>query len=95
MHFVAGADLLVHDAMYTQEEYAAHVRWGHSYVTEVVRLAQEAGVRRLALFHHHPARTDTALEQLLELCKREAGLTGVSGGPDVFMAAEGTTLAVG
>ncbi len=94
MKFVGGADLLVHDAMYTQEEYATHVRWGHSYVTEVVRLAQEAEVRRVALFHHHPSRSDAALELLLEQCRRDAGLVGVSGGPHVFMAAEGTTLTV-
>lgn len=94
VQFVDGADVLVHDAMYTQEEYAAHVGWGHSHVVEVVRLAQESGVRRVALFHHHPARTDAALGQLLEQCRREAGLIGVSGGPDVFMAAEGMTLPV-
>ncbi len=90
--FLAGADLLVHDAMYTQVEYAAHVRWGHSYMLEVVQLAREAGVRRVALFHHHPARTDAALEQLLEQCRHGAGLIGESGGPEVFLAAEGETL---
>jgi phosphoribosyl 1,2-cyclic phosphodiesterase len=87
--FIGGADLLVHDAMYTEAEYPAHIGWGHSHMTEVVRAARDAGVRRLALFHHHPSRMDDALERSLEQCRRDAGPTG---GMEVFLAAEGATL---
>lgn len=91
MSFIEGAALLVHDAMYTEAEYASYVGWGHSHMLEVVRVAEEAGVRTLALFHHHPDRSDDALDECLEQCRRRAT---PGGGLQVRMAAEGDSLTV-
>lgn len=90
MEFISGAALLVHDAMYTEAEYTSYAGWGHSHMEEVVRAAGEAGVRTLALFHHHPDRSDDALDACLEHCRRDVS----SGDVQVLMAAEGDTLTV-
>ena len=67
--FCRGADLLIHDAQYTNEEYS-HVRtWGHSTFSTVIDLAADAQVKRLMLFHHDPDRTDKNLDQLNLKCQ--------------------------
>ncbi len=63
--FVAGADLLFHDAMFTQEEYPAHEGWGHSTFTQTLELAERAGVKQLFFFHHAPERSDAELNHIL------------------------------
>jgi phosphoribosyl 1,2-cyclic phosphodiesterase len=68
-----GADVLLHDGQYTEDQYAARVGWGHSSVGDAVRLAQLAEVGRLVLFHHDPLHSDRDLEQLLEDACRLAG----------------------
>jgi phosphoribosyl 1,2-cyclic phosphodiesterase len=60
-----GADLLIHDAQYSAEEYRAHVGWGHSAFPDVVRFAELAGAKHLVPFHHDPAHTDADLDRLL------------------------------
>ncbi len=60
----AGADLLIHDAQYTPAEYAECVGWGHSTLAHAVGFADLASVRRLLLFHHHPAHTDEDIDRL-------------------------------
>jgi phosphoribosyl 1,2-cyclic phosphodiesterase len=88
--FVSGADLLVHDAMYTPEEAAVRRGWGHSTCAEALELAGAAKVRRLACFHHDPGRTDAELARM-EDALREAG--GRADWPlEAWMAAEGTVL---
>lgn len=89
VEFIGGADLLIHDAMYTPEEYPSHAGWGHSTYVEAVEVAHEAGVKRLALFHHEPERGDDAMDKLVaKAAEHAAGLSG--GGPlEVFGAAEG------
>jgi phosphoribosyl 1,2-cyclic phosphodiesterase len=62
----AGADLLLHDSQYTDEEYEHRLGWGHSSATHAAVFARAAGVRRLALFHHDPMRSDRALEELYD-----------------------------
>lgn len=62
---IAGADLLVHDATYLPAELGRHRGWGHSSYAEAVRLASDAGVGRLLLHHHHPARDDAAIDGML------------------------------
>jgi phosphoribosyl 1,2-cyclic phosphodiesterase len=55
------ADLLVHDTMFTEEEAALRVGWGHSTLEAALALTAVAGVRRLAGFHHSPAHDDATL----------------------------------
>ncbi|MGA1795668.1 MAG: MBL fold metallo-hydrolase, partial [bacterium] len=64
--FIKDADILIHDATYFDEEYTKKVNWGHSCVSQVAKLAHDAGVRRLYLFHQDPDHSDTDLERKLE-----------------------------
>ncbi len=84
--FFSGADLLIHDAQYTQDEYeSSKLGWGHSSVEYAIAAARRANVRRLALFHHEPVRTDSELD---ELSKKYCD-TEYSGNIEVFFAREG------
>jgi phosphoribosyl 1,2-cyclic phosphodiesterase len=56
--FAAGADVLIHDAHYLDDEYPRYVGWGHSCLSEVLKLAAEAKVKRLYLYHHDPYHDD-------------------------------------
>jgi phosphoribosyl 1,2-cyclic phosphodiesterase len=58
------ADVLIHDAQYSEEEYPEHVGWGHSSIEHVVTFAQLAKVKRLLLFHHDPHHSDAELDAL-------------------------------
>ncbi len=90
LEFVSDADLLIHDAMYTEAEYPEHLMWGHSTANQALDLASEAGVKRLWLFHHEPERSDDQLDQLeSEIQERSAALPN---GPQVSMAAEGMEI---
>ncbi|MFB3739128.1 MAG: MBL fold metallo-hydrolase [Candidatus Velamenicoccus archaeovorus] len=84
-----GADLLVHDCQYTEEEYPAHVGWGHSSTAHVADFARMAKVRRLVMFHHDPMHTDEDLERLLARVRELA-----EGGFEVHLAREGMELEV-
>ena len=65
--FFANADLLIHDAQFTWQEYDASKRgWGHSPLEYAIKSARRAQVKRLALFHHDPMRTDAQLDALAE-----------------------------
>jgi len=68
--FVEGADLLVHDAEYRPRDYRQTRTWGHSVYTDALRLALEAGVGRLGLFHHNQERTDEAVDEMVADCRR-------------------------
>ena len=72
IQFLAGADLVIHDAQYTAAEYAERVGWGHSPMEYVVDVAAEAGVKRLALFHHDPAHSDAELDRIVALGQHRA-----------------------
>ncbi|OHD10501.1 MAG: hypothetical protein A2Y41_09245 [Spirochaetes bacterium GWB1_36_13] len=62
VRFYKDADLLVFDAMYTFQEAELHkMDWGHSSANIGVELAIEAGVKKLALFHHEPSNRDQAI----------------------------------
>jgi phosphoribosyl 1,2-cyclic phosphodiesterase len=60
------ADILIYDAQYTPSEYASRRGWGHSTWLEGTRLAVDAGVEKLVLFHHDPERDDDAVRRIQE-----------------------------
>lgn len=60
-----GADLLIHDAQYTAEEFPRRAGFGHSTIEYAVGLAELCRVKRLVLFHHDPRRTDDELDSIL------------------------------
>jgi phosphoribosyl 1,2-cyclic phosphodiesterase len=70
--FVNAADLLIHDGQFTLAEYESGKRgWGHSPMERVIEVAQRAKVKRLALCHHDPNRTDAQIDNLSNrLCSR-------------------------
>lgn len=68
--FVKNADLLIHDATYFDEEYPSRAGWGHSALAEVLKLALEAQVKRLYLFHHDPSHDDEAVERKEAVARR-------------------------
>ena len=72
VEFLAGADLVIHDAQYTLEEYPSKLSWGHSPAELAVDFALAAGVKRLALFHHDPLRDDAAIDRLVERCRQRS-----------------------
>jgi phosphoribosyl 1,2-cyclic phosphodiesterase len=59
-----GADLVVYDATFTEEEIATRESWGHSTWLRGIRLADEAGAKQLCLFHHDPSHDDDFMDAL-------------------------------
>jgi phosphoribosyl 1,2-cyclic phosphodiesterase/CheY-like chemotaxis protein len=90
--FLRGADLVLHDAQYTAKEYPAKIGWGHSPVQYAVRIAQHAGVAKIALTHHDPLRDDKSLDLLVE--NLSAALRSCGSTLEVFAAAEGLSMEV-
>ena len=90
--FVNRADLLIHDAQFTAEEYPAKIGWGHSTVEYVVELSKYAEVKRVALTHHDPFRDDDAIDRLLASIRARLREKGSS--LDVFAAVEGQVVEV-
>ncbi len=88
--FLAGADLLIHDAMYTPEELEQHRGWGHSTFVEAAALATDAGAKRLVLFHHEPEHDDGDLDTILAEARRQAKARG--GSAEILAAQEGMRL---
>lgn len=75
VQFARGTDLLIYDAMYTEDEYlgrsgAPKIGWGHSTWENAVKVAREARVKTLALFHHEPTRTDAELDELVRTVRK-------------------------
>lgn len=93
VEFLAGADLLIHDAQYVAAEYPSKVGWGHSTVECVARSAGEAGVRRLALFHHDQLRDDDAVDRVVEVVRGR--LSTEDPRPQVFGTSEGQVIDLG
>src|SRR5437763_13556843 len=88
--FMKDADLVIHDAQYSEEEYLQRVGWGHSTVEYAVDVAMEAGARRVALFHHDPTHAHAAMEALEARAKARAQAAGSR--MEVFAAREGLEL---
>lgn len=70
LHFAVDADLLVHDAEYTEDQYKITKGWGHSLYTDALHLAMEANVKQFGLFHHNQDRSDAALDHIVDDCSR-------------------------
>jgi phosphoribosyl 1,2-cyclic phosphodiesterase len=83
-----GADLLIHDAQYTEEQYHLCGRrgWGHSTYSTACQVAAEAGVKQLVLFHHDPSHDDRAVGEIEQAAR--------SLFPNTLLAREGMTLKV-
>ena len=90
--FMADADLVIHDAQYTPEEYAGKKNWGHSHFEYVAELAAAAGVRRLALTHHDPTHDDAFIYGVERRAREMAA--GRAADMEIFCAYEGCVVDV-
>ena len=86
-----GADVLLHDAQYSDDEYPHHMGWGHSAIGHVVSFARKCDVERLVLFHHDPYHPDEELETLVAAAR---ALWGEEEGR-VMAAWEGMAMEIG
>lgn len=80
------ADLLIHDAHFTPEELKVKKGWGHSSWEQAIEVAEQAGVKKLALFHHNPYHDDRFLLEMEKECKKRF--------PEAFLAREGAEIKV-
>ncbi|MGB3209213.1 MAG: MBL fold metallo-hydrolase [Desulforhopalus sp.] len=86
--FFSGADLLIYDSQYTDAEYTSRINWGHTTMEYAIAAANRAGVKRLAMFHHDPDRSDDTLDELAKIyCE-----PGKYGETEVFFAREGMEI---
>jgi phosphoribosyl 1,2-cyclic phosphodiesterase len=69
VEFCSGANLLIHDAMYTEDELEKRQGWGHSSYAQALDLALDAGVETLTLFHHDPAHDDATIDRIVADCR--------------------------
>jgi phosphoribosyl 1,2-cyclic phosphodiesterase len=88
--FVEGADLLIFDAQYTDEEYPNKIGWGHSTSSYAADIGVLGRVRQLALFHHDPTHGDTKIDQIVEDTRARAA--AYESDLQVFGAAEGMEI---
>jgi phosphoribosyl 1,2-cyclic phosphodiesterase len=88
----AGADIVFHDAQYTEAEYVDRVGWGHSSVADAVAFGAAVDAQQLVLFHHDPSHTDRHLEDLEAHART---LAGENGCVEPTLAREGMVLEVG
>ncbi len=72
VEFARNADLLIHDAEYSPEQYRITRGWGHSQYTEAMELALDAGVKSFGLFHHNQDRFDEEEDAIVEECREIA-----------------------
>jgi phosphoribosyl 1,2-cyclic phosphodiesterase len=80
----AGVDLLIHDAQFVAQERAVADLYGHATVDDALALAEQCGARRLALFHHSPARPDDDVEAIGQAVIEAGAVRGI----DVMVARE-------
>jgi len=85
---LAGVDVLVHDAQFLEGERPLAVDYGHATVRDSVKLARVCRAGTLVLFHHSPARTDDALDDIA------SWVPALAGDLPVIVAREGLTLDV-
>ena len=84
LDLIAGAEIAIYDATYTDEEFPKFTAWGHSTWQEAVRLARAAKIKQMVVFHHLPGRSDAELDKIGEAAAREL--------PGTVVAREGMTL---
>jgi ribonuclease BN (tRNA processing enzyme) len=90
--YMQGADVVIHEAQYTPDEYPSKRHWGHSTYPYVVELAAAVGVRRLFLTHHDPSHDD---EFVADIEKKARELAGRLGSPlEVCCAYEGCEITI-
>jgi len=70
LKLIEGADLVIYDATYTEEEFPSKIGWGHSTWNEGIKLCREAGAKRLGIFHHDPEHDDVFMDSIAEAANK-------------------------
>ena len=86
-----GADLLIYDTQFTQEEYRDRPHWGHSTPDDAVAVARDAKVGSLVLYHHAPARSDDQQDVILQQYRAVTAADSF----DIHAAYEGLEIVLG
>lgn len=81
---IAGADIVIYDSTYTDEEFQCYRGWGHSTWEEGVRVCEAAGAKRLVIFHHDPGHDDQFMDTIATAAEKRR--------PGTLVAREGATL---
>jgi ribonuclease BN (tRNA processing enzyme) len=90
VNWMRGADVVIHDAQYSPENYERHEGWGHSPYSYPIELAAKAGVPKLYLFHYDPEDDDEHLKRVLLDAKKFIKKKGYS--LECELAREGMTV---
>lgn len=85
------ADIVIHDAQYTPDEYVTKSDWGHCTVRYALEVAHQARAKRIVLFHHDPSHDDDTLDRLAEEAREMADSLAVA---EVITAREGLTISL-
>lgn len=86
-----GVDVLIHDAQYTDADWAAKSHWGHCTAAYALDVATACGAKALVMFHHDPTRSDSQVDALTGEISKVASRRGI----DVVAAAEGMRVTPG
>lgn len=84
LRLIEGADAVVYDSTYGDEEYHRYRGWGHSTWQEALRLADQAAVKRMILFHHDPGHDDEKMDAVAAAAEKAR--------PGTLVAREGMEL---
>ena len=88
--FLSQADLVIHDAQYTEDEYPSKLSWGHSTAQYAAQAAMEAGAQQLVLFHYEPTHDDAII--LLQEATTQAYVAAERSQMQVVAAVEGMEI---
>jgi phosphoribosyl 1,2-cyclic phosphodiesterase len=75
---IEGADLVIYDSTYTEEEFPQKVGWGHSTWQEAVALCRAAHVKQLSIFHHDPEHDDDFMDGVAREAREQWSATSVA-----------------
>ena len=93
--FFDRADVVVFDAMYSlAEAISVKADWGHSSNIVGVELCQAARVKRLLMFHHEPANSDSEIARILDETRRFEQITRDGHALEVLSAWDGFELSL-
>jgi len=87
VELIEGAEFMVYDSTYTEQEFPSRVGWGHSTWNEGVRLCRAAKAKKLVMFHHEPDHDDAFMEKLEAEARAEWS--------ECLAARDGMTISVG
>jgi ribonuclease BN (tRNA processing enzyme) len=88
LDLAADVDLLIHDSQFTPELLSVRGDWGHCTTRYAATVAETAGAKRLAMFHHDPLHDDDAVDSLV------AEAQGWNTSCEIFAASEGLKISL-